>query len=574
MSTKLAVRKNVSTLTWAERERFIAAVLELKRRGVYDEYVKQHLAHSAHGHRGPGFLPWHREFLRRFELSLQGIDPTVTVPYWDWTVDGKSSSLWDPDFMGGDGRAGDAKVIDGPFAYDAGNWVCVDDPERSGDQSYLMRELGDRDPLPTVASVTKCLMVTPYDHEPWDETSDPSFRNQLEGWPRGLHNAVHRWVGGSMMPQTSPNDPVFFLHHCNVDRLWAEWQRLHPSEPFVPTSGAGHGHNLNDSLHPWGGGTTIASTLDHHALGYRYDTESDPDLLFYDATAGYGEFYTNIGRGRLTFLRADSTWRQSWSHIIPGNFGGGGFTDLLFYDASAGRGVFYRTDGQGNLDRLRVHRGWRSSWTLIVPGDFGGSGFTDVLFYDGSAGHGAFHRTDGLGNTTLLQRYSGWRKIWTHIIPGTFGGSGFTDLLFYSPQFRRGEFYTVNGAGVIDNLYYYDGWRPNWTHIVPGNFGGNGFTDLLFYDPTTGEGELYTTDGRGVMRLLHLNKGWRRSWTHIIPGNFGGDGFTDLLFYDDSTGHGEFYSTDGQGNLALIYRDCGWRTSWNQIIPGNFAVSS
>ena len=42
-----------------------------------------------------------------------------------------------------------------------------------------------------------------------------------------MHNLVHRWVGGSMGPGTSPNDPVFFLHHCNVDRIWvslAHWE--------------------------------------------------------------------------------------------------------------------------------------------------------------------------------------------------------------------------------------------------------------------------------------------------------------------------------------------------------------
>lgn len=31
-----------------------------------------------------------------------------------------------------------------------------------------------------------------------------------------------------MLPGTSPNDPVFFLHHCNVDRLWWQWQQNHP----------------------------------------------------------------------------------------------------------------------------------------------------------------------------------------------------------------------------------------------------------------------------------------------------------------------------------------------------------
>jgi tyrosinase len=41
------------------------------------------------------------------------------------------------------------------------------------------------------------------------------------GWnPYGLHNQVHAWIGRGMGLASSPNDPVFYLHHCNVDRIW------------------------------------------------------------------------------------------------------------------------------------------------------------------------------------------------------------------------------------------------------------------------------------------------------------------------------------------------------------------
>jgi hypothetical protein len=33
-------------------------------------------------------------------------------------------------------------------------------------------------------------------------------------------NLVHRWVNGNMVSMASPNDPVFWLHHANIDRLW------------------------------------------------------------------------------------------------------------------------------------------------------------------------------------------------------------------------------------------------------------------------------------------------------------------------------------------------------------------
>jgi hypothetical protein len=124
-----------------------------------------------------------------------------------------------------------------------------------------------------------------------DGFSTAGFRNRAEGWFSGpqLHNLVHVWVGGSMLPASSPNDPVFFLHHCFVDKLWADWQRLHPTEGYLPISPivGKPGHSLNEAMEPWAGrGQTItpASVLDHHALGYGYDTEAvcAPTLKFRD----------------------------------------------------------------------------------------------------------------------------------------------------------------------------------------------------------------------------------------------------------------------------------------------------
>ena len=74
-----------------------------------------------------------------------------------------------------------------------------------------------------------------------------------------------------MPPGTSPNDPVFFLHHCFVDKMWADWRAQNPSQGYAPVSGGPAGHNLNDAMFPWT--TRPADVLDHHALGYQYDDE-------------------------------------------------------------------------------------------------------------------------------------------------------------------------------------------------------------------------------------------------------------------------------------------------------------
>jgi hypothetical protein len=252
---------------------------------------------------------------------------------------------------------------------------------------------------------------------------------------------------------------------------------------------------------------------------------------------------------------------------------------VLFYDPGVGQGEFYTTDGHGGISRTRLHAGWRSSWTHIIPGQFGGSNFTDLLFYD-SAGTGEFYTTDERGRISLLKTHTGWQssgRPWTQIIPGQFGGSNFTDLLFYDSA-GTGEFYTTDGHGGISLLKTHTGWQSSgrpWTHIIPGQFGGSGFTDLLFYD-SAGTGEFYTTDGHGEISLLKTHTGWQssgRPWTQIIPGQFGGSNFTDLLFYD-SAGTGEFYTTDGHGGISLLKTHTGWRSSWTQIIPGEFGHES
>jgi tyrosinase len=271
-------RKNQATLSQPEKDRFVAAVLALKANGQYDQFVTDHMNFMAGAHRGPAFLPWHRQYLRKFELALQTIDASVTLPYWDWTVDNTATaSLWSSTFLGGNGRPSDGKVLDGPFAFDAGNWTLI--PNADDPFSFLRRRFGvgvSSLPLPT--DVTNALSETVYDVAPYNRFVLSGFRNRVEGWISGpqLHNRVHVWVGGSMEPSSSPNDPVFFLNHCFVDKLWADWQLLHPGAGYLPVAGGPAGHNLNDAMEPWlSRGETVrpADVLNHLSLGYGYDTD-------------------------------------------------------------------------------------------------------------------------------------------------------------------------------------------------------------------------------------------------------------------------------------------------------------
>ncbi|MEU3250146.1 tyrosinase family protein [Streptomyces sp. NPDC006997] len=284
------VRKSVSALTAAEKRRFVTALLELKRRGEYDDYVRTHIEfYVADGEAGlrtahmtPSFLPWHRRFLLELERSLRRIDPSVTVPYWDWTRQRTpAASPWTDDLLGGTGRPSDLRVTTGPFAHAEGDWPLR---ENVTDADFLTRDLGrPRDPidLPTAAELEWAMKDPAYDSAPWDSTAGQGFRNKLEGWGGGRgkgawrnHNRVHRWVGGVMVGGASVNDPVFWLHHAFVDLLWSRWQRRHRDHRYLPATPPGPGHAQHgrivarhERLPPW---DVTPDELEDHTRIYRY----------------------------------------------------------------------------------------------------------------------------------------------------------------------------------------------------------------------------------------------------------------------------------------------------------------
>jgi tyrosinase len=73
---------------------------------------------------------------------------------------------------------------------------------------------------------------------------------------------VHNAVGGTMSSASSPKDPIFFLHHANIDRLWAEWQTTH---------GTAQPGNLPEALQPTPlFGNKVSSVQSILTLGYQY----------------------------------------------------------------------------------------------------------------------------------------------------------------------------------------------------------------------------------------------------------------------------------------------------------------
>jgi tyrosinase len=243
-------------------------------------------------HQGPVFAPWHRLFLRRLEEAIQSVtgDTDFGLPYWDWAGDGElppagqlSAEIWThigpPQGQITTGPFGELRVrlVTNPF--DNRVYVVPARPiRRNAGQDALAPALPNRgDEALTLADGT-------YDRPNWNAAAN-SFRNKLEGWrdaqmparqPPRMHNRVHVFVGGSMAPASSPNDPIFFLNHCNVDRQWEAWLSLH-GRTYVPGSGQGPpGHRANDPMLSivWPA-MRPSDVLDPASAGldwYRYDT--------------------------------------------------------------------------------------------------------------------------------------------------------------------------------------------------------------------------------------------------------------------------------------------------------------
>jgi hypothetical protein len=115
-------------------------------------------------------------------------------------------------------------------------------------------------------------MITQYEQytDDWNSNSNRNngLRSALEGGP---HPGPHQFIGGDMSDMSSPNDPLFFVHHSNVDRIWALWQdyRDHDQSDRFSYEVPVHyeGRNLDDPL-PFPG-------LDRQAWDYRLSSTGE-----------------------------------------------------------------------------------------------------------------------------------------------------------------------------------------------------------------------------------------------------------------------------------------------------------
>ncbi len=153
------------------------------------------------------FLPWHRLMLNQFEGVIREVlhDETFTLPYWN-PVTGNDADLVLPAVF----RA------PGTTLYNGTRWPWVNGGERI-DILY-------RDWLSLDALNEDFYIDSP--------TGSHGFNPRLDANP---HFLTHLAVGGDMADfATVGGDPLFYLHHANLDRIWESWNRLGHTNPTDP----------------------------------------------------------------------------------------------------------------------------------------------------------------------------------------------------------------------------------------------------------------------------------------------------------------------------------------------------
>ncbi|KAH6908712.1 hypothetical protein BKA70DRAFT_1385955 [Coprinopsis sp. MPI-PUGE-AT-0042] len=264
----IRVRKEWRDMTVEQRLDYIRAVKCLQstpssstRAGVvtrFDEFQAAHVDLTPQIHQVGQFLPWHRHYLTLYDKALrEECAYNGPAAFWDWSRDADSLNLMSDspvfDVTTGFGGNGVPGTYTPPSPQPQPDWVglppsglgatgCV----QTGPFKDMVVHLGPGDivdahclvrgineiikPTLTSSAVNLLYLIPEFER----------FRQQLENGLLALsvHNGGHGLVGGEMSNVfSSPGDPLFYLHHGNLDRIWWKWQNAKPSTRMYAISG-------------------------------------------------------------------------------------------------------------------------------------------------------------------------------------------------------------------------------------------------------------------------------------------------------------------------------------------------
>jgi len=216
------------------------------------------------------FLPWHRMYLYWFERIVRSIvlssggPADWALPYWNYGRDDNARAL-PPAFRTAtlpDGSPNPLLVVNRAPGFNTGAKLSAGIV--SADIALGLLNFSPA-PLPGFGGGVSA------------PTQFDTYAGQLENIP---HNIVHSQIGGLMGdPHTAAQDPIFWLHHANIDRIWNQWiglgtgranptdtAWLNPTFTLYNESGASVTNRASDVLN------TVSQ------LCYRYDCDPAPLL--------------------------------------------------------------------------------------------------------------------------------------------------------------------------------------------------------------------------------------------------------------------------------------------------------
>lgn len=174
------------------------------RGGQWNTFVQMHLNAASYAHGNPNFLIWHRGYIREVERVLRDGGRRVCLHYWMWEMDSQAPHL-------------------------ASIWNGQEYGTQTGCQTAYLG--GWQPSIPNVHCLTRNLDGNQVFATPEQINFLISRSGSYAALSQALevpHGTVHNTIGGDMLVMTSCNDPLFFLHHANVDYQYYRWQRLNP----------------------------------------------------------------------------------------------------------------------------------------------------------------------------------------------------------------------------------------------------------------------------------------------------------------------------------------------------------
>ncbi|CAJ0944567.1 unnamed protein product, partial [Mesorhabditis belari] len=220
-------RKEYRTLSDDERTQLEKAFRAMHDSGIYNRLGRVHKYGGVHS--GPGFFPWHREFLKRFEFILRRFLPmgsNLGLPYWDSVMDAylpnETHSIIFSKYLTGDHNE-NHEMVYGPYAR----------MKTMEGNPLVKRYLGHNKQGELITEARIDVIMDQQDVVGVLSHSNPLMPCSLlprfkldERFFEYTHDYVHYFIGGDFEEtHTSTNDIIFYFHHTFVDFIWEMWRQ-------------------------------------------------------------------------------------------------------------------------------------------------------------------------------------------------------------------------------------------------------------------------------------------------------------------------------------------------------------